>query len=68
MLYSRRKKTRLLAGTSIFWGYYSICTSSSLENAIRGNNLVYLGGVLVPILLGTSIFWQKRQLKQRCGD
>ncbi len=37
------------------FGYYSICTSSSLENAIRGNNLVYLGGVLVPILLFVSI-------------
>ena len=29
--------------------------ASSLENAIRGNNLVYLGGVLVPILLFVSI-------------
>lgn len=37
------------------FGYYSICTASSLENAIRGNNLVYLGGVLVPILLFISI-------------
>lgn len=37
------------------FGYYSICTSSSLENAIRGNNLVYLGGVLIPILLFISI-------------
>lgn len=37
------------------FGYYSICTASSLENAIRGNNLVYLGGVLVPILLFVSI-------------
>lgn len=36
-------------------GYYSICTASSLENAIRGNNLVYLGGVLIPILLFVSI-------------
>lgn len=37
------------------FGYYSICTSSSLENAIRGNNLVYLGGVLIPVLLFVSI-------------
>lgn len=36
-------------------GYYIICTADSLEAGIRGNNLVYLGGVLVPLFLFVSM-------------
>lgn len=37
------------------FGYYSISTADSLGSAVRGNSLVYLGGVLIPILLFVSI-------------
>lgn len=36
-------------------GYYSICTATSLDGAVIGNNLVYIGGVFIPILLLLSI-------------
>lgn len=36
-------------------GHYVICTAASLADGIRGNNLVYLGGVLIPLFLLVSI-------------
>lgn len=36
-------------------GYYVICTAETLEDGIRGNNLAYLGGVLIPLFLFVSI-------------